>query len=109
MTESKHTPGPWSANDQLTFVIIHGPKGEHIADTGAWRDDEKIEMQANALLIAESPNLLAALEGLLAENSVATLEEAAREYPHGKEDVASVLEVFDNARTAIAKAKGASQ
>ena len=69
MSNGKHTPGPWTVNDQLTFLIIHGPEGEHIAETGAWRHDvcqisnrKRAEMQANARLIAAAPELLEALE-----------------------------------------------
>jgi hypothetical protein len=45
----------------------------------------------------------AALESLLKVRSIQTLEEAAREYPHGKEDVADVLIAFDAARAVLAK------
>ena len=46
--------------------------------------------------------LVGAVNALLKERSVNTLEEAAREYPHDKEDVAEVLAVFDNLRTVLA-------
>ncbi len=90
---SKHTPGPWKHTYMPRLSVIHGPNGEHVADTGAWRDDEHPEMRANAHLIAAAPDLLEALEVLIAN---AEVNYDARQWLDGKA----------KARAAIAKAKG---
>ena len=65
MAETKFTPGPWEAFHQLRLSIIRGQDGEHIADTGSWRDDEIPELRANAHLIAAAPELYAALQKMV--------------------------------------------
>ncbi len=57
---------------------------------------------------AHATEMAAAINALLKERTVNILEEAAREYPHGKEDVAEVLGVFDNVRTALASTPAAA-
>lgn len=103
-----HTAGPWENHGSLIIAAA----GETVCAMphyfiGIANPAMGDPAEANALLIAEAPRLLEALDALLKERSVNTLEEAAREYPHGKEDVIDVLKVFDDAREAIAKARGA--
>ena len=59
--KTQHTPGPWTVDNQY----IHGPDGIRflaVAGDGAG--------QANAWLIASAPDLLAALDGLFATDSI---------------------------------------
>lgn len=86
---AKHTPGPWSTEYDGSLVmcgqVVTGPIGPE----GAGRD----ERRANGRLAAAAPDLLAALERVLAAY------EAAREPGHG-------IILIDEARAAIAKARG---
>lgn len=80
MTESKHTKGPWHCGEQdHNWRSIFGPEGcgrMHAEEKGstlypiAWvvRDEHTQEEtdRANARLIAAAPELLAALESVLA-------------------------------------------
>ena len=118
--ETQHTPGPWSAREiksretELVYVLIGHPHslptmhGVAFAGTyvkrggvtaGRITDDE---CRANARLIAAAPELLEALErtsGALT-GVLAAIERDAGRGP----DV--VYETLDEARVAIAKAKG---
>ena len=90
----QHTPGPWTVDNQY----IHGPDGIRflaVAGDGAG--------QANALLIASAPELLAALEAAaeLAEGTVKLLRQLDME--SGRIAAECVLR---DARAAIAKATG---
>lgn len=91
---NKHTPGPWEAHFEEAYYVT-GPdrgrvammlnlKGAH--GLGGRRTGE--ESAANARLIAAAPELLAALECLCSF------------------DKPLIQEDWDNARAAIAKAKG---
>lgn len=70
MSELKHTPGPWSLQDSHNTVV--GSEGEIIAHVYYCPDDpqaiwsEKDRSLPNARLIAAAPELLEALEDLLA-------------------------------------------
>jgi hypothetical protein len=73
---SGHTPGPWSIFDHhdATRINVRGPNEEFVADCadGFYSDETDDWVMAdeslpNARLIAAAPNLLAALEVLLAE------------------------------------------
>ena len=129
------TPGPWewSIHDH-SMATLHGPDmlRDHVLSSspckaciervkdGKWKWGRcTTPTEANAELLAASwgtaaerdrlkvvvEKLVIAATALLMERSVNTLEEAAREYPHGKEDVAEVLAVFDNLRAALDKAR----
>lgn len=78
MSEAKHTPGPWSvdletgqidaADGQATIGTIYGADDYPCLDD----DDEGVqtyhgECRANARLIAAAPDLLVALEHILAD------------------------------------------
>lgn len=101
---TKHTPGPWKHSWQPRLSVIHGPNGEHIADTGAWRDDEHPEMRANGDLLAAAPDLLEALEDALKCFQISTDYEMS-----AAKATKFRCEMRKKARAAIAKAKGESQ
>lgn len=95
----------------LPLEIQPATEGECSLGAGQYINDAAGEPYAfaqspdRAALIVRAVNshaaLVDALRGLLNERSVRIMEEAAREYPHGKEDVAGVLAAFDAARAAI--------
>jgi len=93
---SRHTPGPWVVESLVDGYDIHAPQaGCFIATTS----DPKmiwgaVTRKVDAHLIAAAPDLLGALNSLL---------EYLREYDL---DYPEAAPVFDNARAAIAKAKG---
>jgi hypothetical protein len=62
---SKHTPGPWEAltADQDGIVIVSGPFSVCTVNAN---EPQEAECLGNARLIAAAPELLAALERLLA-------------------------------------------
>ena len=111
---SKHTltPGPWIVTDDVSAHVIRG------AETPQKQGDFDFVFrdyvcsiwggyhEANARLIAAAPDLLAALERLIASDEAHETMHA----PDG-DDVARMIEyaaAFDNARAAIAKATGAT-
>lgn len=90
----KHTPGPWEITRSFDpgYKNISAPKHTALAQV-VWcmEDEERSPMcEANAHLIAAAPELLEALEALVADES--------------KEYIPTRL--WDAARAAIAKAKG---
>ena len=111
--EIKHTPGPWvvGASDFLEqWVCIDAPSGDRDLDYKLW---EGIAMaygceespgkglkkaKANAYLIAAAPELLEALEMIVSEADSYTART-------GK----PIYNWLDQARAAIAKAKGEEQ
>ena len=94
---SGHTPVLTASGDR-----IYGETPEDGLIARVYGDHELAMKMAAAL------EMLEALKLLLKLRSYQTLEEAAREYPHGKEDVADEIAAFDAIRAAIAKAEGAS-
>jgi len=111
MSKFKGTPGPWGvivgksnvAGVNSTFTIqsderlsiASGQSQEHLGDDGIHED----EMLANARLIATAPELLDALDRLIADVERATHVEFGGT-PWLKEKMAEI----DYARAAIAKA-----
>jgi hypothetical protein len=96
MSEIKHTPGPWFAIENCCFWEIRTSEfeygGEQIGDACAsgfigGAEDNPVEV-ANARLMAAAPELLEALEAMLAI------------YPYPDNDTT------DAAKRAIAKATG---
>lgn len=90
---TKHTPGPWSTamwTDDIAgavgWSVAAGEPG-HLVPTNTFETDDQEEAEANARLMAASPEMLQALR--IAEDSVGDL---------------SALEVV---RAAILKATGA--
>ena len=89
---SKHTPGPWRVVDSWNDHMVEGQNGEEII----WQDgphDTPTINEANARLIAAAPDLLAALEQLV----------AVKDY---SDRIWGATFDWDAARAAIAKAKG---
>lgn len=60
---SGHTPGPWRTEEQWHGTAIKADK-RTVARTSPWSNREE---QANARLIAAAPDLLAAVESLVAD------------------------------------------
>jgi hypothetical protein len=89
--KTQHTPGPWKINEEHPYRIIGREEGKPynivIAETCGY----KFMREQNARLIATAPELLRALEQLL---------DLQQRYTNVS------LKEFDQARTAIAKAKG---
>jgi hypothetical protein len=70
VSESKHTPGPWEVGD-LDRNSQRIVRGEHIEICTCWHHSVgaiEREMEANARLIAASPELLAGLEHAIYRN-----------------------------------------
>ena len=94
-TRPTHTPGPWSVEGSY----VHGPDGKRflaVASDG--------EGQANARLIASSPELLEALAGC-----ADALREAGKDFARANPHAArpNLYELHEKAaRAAIAKATG---
>jgi len=102
---TKHTPGPWDISQG--YIWASARKVANLSDgtafEGAWTDPEQ---NANASLIAASPDLLAALRAVL---PLAQEAMAARRHG-GDPDDAATLAMFEAdmaaAVGAIAKAEG---
>ena len=84
---AKHTPGPWTTGRAINTVDIG--KFSFICPFGANSADQVAEIKANARLISAAPDLLAALEAMIA-----------------KIDADKLPISCSLARAAIAKAKG---
>lgn len=67
MTATRHTPGPWVAtrNDAPWLGFMIGAPVSETLPAHAPRHIGNVYAEANARLIAEAPNTLAALEHLL--------------------------------------------
>jgi len=90
---SNHTPGPWEVDSHGIVRDIHRKPIKHASAfiEGAYYDNDATEEStANANLIAAAPDLLAALESLVG---------AVDPY---------CMTNLDDAKAAIAKAKGES-
>jgi hypothetical protein len=87
MPEHKHTPGPWKYEEE-TQTIRSTPSNHWLASMDSW--DGAVDHAADARLIAAAPEMLEALEYILAWTPQGWDVEKAR----------------DMARNAIAKAKG---
>lgn len=107
-----HTAGPWKAignpySDKARDIV--SPEGDRIAAVNGAAFDNSSEVAANARLIAAAPDLLAALESLLASDLIEWFPPSPNTGGLGdwtdalKAKGAPVLA----ARAAIAKAKGA--
>ena len=99
---SAHTPGPWEADDDLDIIATDSgvliASVNQAADFPCLDEDEREEAQceceANADLIAAAPDLLAALQAMVAH------------YPAGINTMLD--EASTAARAAIARATGAA-
>jgi len=94
---SKHTPGPWAVNPFRATVDAGSEDGPLPISMMLWPTDKRseAETEANARLISAAPELLEALEDLIAEqNGPPLIRDAARWQA-----------VMDKAAVAIAKAE----
>lgn len=94
MSESKHTPGPWAVGKRDSALILYHDPELGTSDQVAHACRIMREWEANARLVAAAPDLLAALESLLAH---VTLDVGLPEHE------ATIIK----ARRAIARAKEA--
>jgi len=99
---TKHTPGPWRAKKVRTLIHIGGDSGVCEISVSASHVHEDFpgakmayiaRQEANAHLIAAAPDLLEALQALVADFA---------DYPASERP----CHAFDLARAAIAKALG---
>lgn len=97
MTASKHTPGPWKVN-YTKFSEVLAENGALIAKCN--RINTLGNLQANARIIAEAPNLLRIAERL------AALAEGLRNGNSAAED--EVCRLADQALASIARTTGVS-
>lgn len=104
-TETKHTPGPWrwveNVDDDADLGAIVGANGKHVCGFGTyWSEYEEtsgdVPSDADKALMLAAPDLLAALEQLVAA--------VASDYPAFDADGCLIP-----ARDAIAKAKGGAR
>ncbi len=97
--KAKHTPGPWHhVGDGLVYTELTSNDDEaiFICDTGNSRAPSSSEEErANAQLISAAPELLAALQALIAEYEP-NLKTFALNAPRRA--------IWENARAAIARA-----
>lgn len=74
---SKHTPGPWKADDCFTGIFVVAKDGMNICQVSQSEVDWKFPARQNAELISAAPELLASAkvcEKLLAEAILPILE-----------------------------------
>ena len=99
---AEHTPGPWSFDHdwhRLPSIMANGLLIATCPKLGSPnRNSRTVEQEANACLIAASPDLLEALEAMTAL--------AVREYSYLAHEGTPESAVLKQARAAIAKAKG---
>lgn len=94
----KHTSGPWHVAP-LSPTWVGTKYGEQVASTDTFDIEDKEEQEANALLIAAAPELLAAARNLL--DAVTT------QCDYGEGSVTDKWVI--DARAAISKATGGEQ
>lgn len=98
---NRHTPGPWFPGDRYTPYNVHDGSGRGICSTGGYSDntldgDELIaENTANAHLIAAASDMYDALKAVAERDTLSG--------HYGELDW-----LIDDARVAIAKARGKS-
>jgi hypothetical protein len=97
MNNTQHTPGPWHVGLK-PGPIIYGSDSSQVADLRADLID-KNERDANARLMAAAPELLTALETLMARAA----KDAEHYAPDGNEPIWGLI---GDASDAIAKATG---
>jgi len=94
----KHTPGPWTVRLEETWWEVQGKGGEAIALNGSEYGDFGVpsEHEANARLIAASPDLLDALQCLEEDLHAVMSAELVKHFGASR----------NKARAALAKAEG---
>lgn len=88
MSEAKHTPGPWVRGDGDPHQILSSLTWDCVAEV----NDALPEGEANANLIAAAPELLAALEAMIAK---ATKQNWNDNYP---DQLAQAFAALDKAK-----------
>lgn len=114
MSDATHTQGPWGVNDlaannaNIYLTGLDGTKSPlgYIVQTATTPVAAMIESKADARLIAAAPDLLAALESLLA---LTELHIAERSKTPEEEDAFLSCPHILQARAEIAKAKETDQ
>ena len=105
MSAAKHTPGPWHVGRGLALRIVYNKDGWPVASAAVFHNRfSENEDLANALLIAEAPDMLKALQELADAAQ-------ARENPMGDPCAllaaqASLREAAKRAHSVIIKATG---
>jgi len=106
LAKAMHTPGPWTFKETIkrtnfdgALIYVRNAEGFIVA---AVPYDNRLPMEANACLIAASPQLLEALEALITAVGEWLIETAPGNAPH------PVVMAHESAYTAIAVAKGES-
>lgn len=94
MVEPEFTPGPWVGSPDGWSVRASDYR---VANVVATSPDGERRHEANARLIAAAPDLLAALEGL-----IASTEAVAREHP----DELWLGSEYEAAKAAVKQARG---
>lgn len=112
-----HTPGPWKARDYRTNAgsiwidcVAREKNGRSVAGTvaevyqnGTGSSDPSVQ-QANALLIAASPDLLAVAAAIVKAADIGDLDHCTS--TRRNDGTPDVRDIVRAARAAIAKAKG---
>ncbi len=117
MSKIEHTPGPWNFQPACALVLEKGSHFYRIEDSSdgfniglvsTWRNDpeDAKEAEANARLIAAAPDLLQALENLVATYSEPDDRVCCNGVDCGCFGVTKHQEAEHYAREAIAKARG---
>lgn len=94
----KHTPGPWENNGYIagmTAIMVYNKKIDRDIATIYRKSCTKEEQEANARLIASAPELLSAGKEALEYLRIQCNIEGG--------------DIYDNLKTAIAKAEGADK
>jgi len=104
---TQHTPGPWRhrINGRDAFIIYELDHGRiaYLQDPVHGRDET---LEANARLIAAAPELLAALDDLLAYAESTHQAQAAKAAHKPNQWQTGFVNVMTAARAAIARAEG---
>ena len=112
MSEAKHTPGPWTTDEDdhdAPHQDIKIKAGKHRTVCTVWIDDAPVrdfnaEQQANAHLIAAAPDLMEVVVAYIDH-----FERCRITNTHGSRDFDFAGHLAALARAAIAKAKGEQQ
>ena len=79
MSEMKHTPGPWTAADDRRGIWEIIANGEMLGQVWRIGNPNDLPAEANARLMAASPDLLAALEAIYAKCNTDSIIEITQE------------------------------